>query len=84
MKIGETEKSVIHDAITQSSKGGDLETIESELYESLYGFRDSIGETPLNRPVKFPLAEVLKELKFGRTCEDQLILDWFLEELELE
>ena len=84
MEMGETEESVIHDAIIRASKGDNLETIEGELYESLFGYRDRIGETPLNRPVKFPLEAILKELKFGRPCEDQEMLDWFLEELELE
>lgn len=91
MNIGETEKSVIHDSIIQAAESyqdgktpaeGDLERLESELYESLFGYRDRIGETPLNRPVKYSLTEIFKELKFGRPAESQRRLDEFIKELE--
>ncbi len=89
--MGETEEGVIHDALTRASEfykdqrtpaEGSLEAIEAELYESLFGFRDRIGETPLNRPVKFPLEEIFKELKYGRPAESQKQLDEFIRQLE--
>jgi len=91
MNINETEKSVIHDALLRASKfyqdnctpaEGDLENLETELYDSLFGFRDSIGETPLNRPVKYPLKDIFKELKFGRPGPSQTQLDEFIRQLE--
>ena len=91
MEVGETERSVIHDILKKASKFyqdgklptvGDLDDLEDELYDSLFGFRDETGVTPINRPVKFPLVDILKALKFGRRAESQKQLDEFIRQLE--
>lgn len=79
-----TEKDHIRDAIFKvwntANKDSDpssdfIKNVEDELYENLFGYRDRLGERPLNRPVKFSLVEIFKELKFGRMSEDQQFLD---------
>jgi hypothetical protein len=88
-----TEKDHIRDAIFKvwntANKDSDPSTdfidgIENELYENLFGYRDRLGERPLNRPVKFSLEEIFKELKFGRMSEDQRYLDKCIYELEIQ
>ena len=53
----------------------DIEHLENDLYESLFGYRDKLGDTPRNCPVKFTLEEVFTDLKFGRTVADQQFLE---------
>lgn len=59
-----------------------LKNISQTLYDNLFGWRDAQPERPLQRPVKYNLVEIFKELKFGRPSEDQIFLQKCIENLE--
>lgn len=89
-KTPKTEKDYIEETLFKASISNpnntnpyikNLEELGDELYENLFGYRDKLGETPLNRPVKFSLIEVFKELKFGRIIKDQEFLNKCITEI---
>lgn len=59
----------------------DVKELETELYDRLFSYRDSIKETPLSRPVAYSLIDIFKELKFGRPAASQHYLDKCIKEL---
>ena len=92
MNINETEHSVILKHINaavelyvynKTPAVGDLEKIGNNLYNDLFGYRDSHPERPRNCPVKYSLTELFNDLKYGRTCVDQKYLQKCIEELLL-
>ena len=52
------------------------EPLTKEEWKNHYG-------KPLKLPTRYNLIDVFKELKFGRPCEDQEVLDSFIAYLEL-
>ena len=86
-----SEKELIYEALKYATSfyedqcvpaKGQLEELQEELYEDLFGFRDKQGDTPRNRPVKFTLIEIFKDLKFGRPGESQKLLNGFIDQLK--
>ena len=91
VSIDKTELDVINEAIVKAASSyqngktpavGDLEKIAQDLYNSLFSYRDNKIERPLDRPVKYSLIDIFKELKFGRPAESQKYLQKCIEELE--
>lgn len=60
-----------------------LTTISNNLYSELFSWRDNQKIRPRNKPVAFTLIEVLKDLKYGRTGEDQTFLQECIDKLEI-
>lgn len=58
-----------------------VKRISQELYNDLFGWRDSQPERPLQRPVCYSLTDIFKELKFGRPADDQKFLDKCIKKL---
>ena len=86
-----TEKDYIKDAILKARRfhfdgktpsDEDVEKLENELYDNLFGYRDSKKESPLDRPSAYPLNKIFRELKFGRPSASQQYLQKCIEELE--
>lgn len=93
METPMTEKDYIKDAILKARQfhfdgktpsDADVEKLENELYDNLFGYRDSKKESPLNRPSAYHLIDIFKELKFGRPAPSQQYLQKCIEELEAD
>ena len=91
--LPKTEKDYIKDAILKARQlhfdgktpsDLDVEKVENDLYDNLFGYRDSKKESPLDRPSAYHLIDIFKELKFGRTQKIQKYLQKCIEELETE
>ena len=85
------EKDYIHEALKEATTfyqddcvpaDDQLENLEKELYDDLFGFRDRIGDTPRNCPVKYTLVDIFKNLKFGRPGPSQKLLSKFIKDIE--
>ena len=93
METPKTEKDYIKDAILKARQfhfdgktpsDVDVEKLENELYDNLFGYRDSKKESPLDRPSAYHLIDIFKELKFGRPAASQQYLQKCIEELEID
>ena len=90
MEINETELSVIKEYIKIAEESyqdqktpevGNSKKIANELYNKLFGWRDAQSERALQRPSANTLTDLFRELKFGRTGEDQKFLDKCIDEI---
>lgn len=92
MEKDETELDVIkrHLNLIMNSKSAFLDTHTKEtyfnmqsqaLYDELFELRDSKPVTPLQRPELYFLVDIFKELKFGRTFDDQRFLNECIDRL---
>ena len=59
---------------TDSKMSSESEKLANELYDSLFAYRDMQPERPLERSVEYGFIDIFKELKFGRTVDDQRYL----------
>ncbi len=91
MKTPMTEKDYIKDAILKARtlhfdgrtpSDEDVEKLENDLYDNLFGYRDAKKESPLDRPSAYHLVDIFKELKFGRPAESQKYLQKCIEDME--
>jgi len=59
-----------------------LKNISQDLYDNLFGWKDSQPERPLQKPVAYSLVDIFKELKYGRPARDQIFLQECIDNFE--
>lgn len=78
------KNSILKAAHTDNLSETDINILTEDLYKSLFGFRDSRKESPLDRPSAYPLQVIFEELKYGRPAASQQYLQKCIDELNAQ